>query len=75
MGEHFKIAAAEEAPLCYRVSQAAKLLNVSRSKMWAMVSSDEIFSTKIGGCVVIPREDLQALLRRPVAKADQSSIK
>lgn len=51
-----------EQRLAYRVPVAARLIGISKSKMWAMISEKKIVARKIGGSTIILHSDLQSLL-------------
>lgn len=50
----------EHPKLLLRVSEAADLLSVARSKAYAMVQAGEIPSVRLGKSVRVPRAALQA---------------
>ncbi len=52
-----------EAPLLLRVEEAAKLLGVGRTTVFAMVSARELRVVRIGRSVRIPREALEHWIR------------
>ncbi|WP_082559200.1 helix-turn-helix domain-containing protein [Methylobacterium sp. Leaf94] len=48
--------------LAYRVPEAARMIGISASTMWAMIARAEIPAKKIGGSTVVLRRDLEALV-------------
>jgi excisionase family DNA binding protein len=49
--------------IAYRVEQAAELLDIGRTKMWALVYDRRVPAHKIDGATVILHEDLVAFVR------------
>ena len=66
-------------PIAYRVPEAARIVGVSASTMWALIAKQEIVARKLGGSTVIRHTDLVAYVdRAPVAeraKAAQASMR
>jgi excisionase family DNA binding protein len=54
-------------PLLLSVSQAATLLNISRSKTYELVRSGELPSFKLGSTLRVPYEELRAYIKRRMA--------
>ncbi len=54
----------EGLPLVMTVEQAAKVLAISRGTAYAGCRSGEIPSVRIGNCVRVPRQALEAMLTR-----------
>ncbi len=52
-----------EAPLLLRVEEAAKLLGVGRTTVFALVSAQKLPVVRIGRSVRIPREALERWIR------------
>ncbi|MGH1590150.1 helix-turn-helix domain-containing protein [Methylobacterium phyllosphaerae] len=50
--------------LAYRVPVAARLIGISRSKMWTLIADRKIATRKIGGATIILRADLQEFLAK-----------
>ncbi len=50
-------------PLLLRVSEAAKLLSVSRSRAYELIHQGKIPSRDLGGTIRVPYEELQAMAR------------
>ena len=50
-------------PLLLRVSEAAKLLSVSRSRAYELIHDGTIPSLNLGGTIRVPYEELQAMVR------------
>lgn len=66
-------------PIAYRVPEAARIVGVSASKMWALIARQEIVARKLGGSTVIRHADLVAYVDgAPVAEranAAQASMR
>ncbi len=45
-------------PRCYRVNDACRLLQISRSHLYALVAKGEVRLIKIGGRSVIPASEI-----------------
>jgi predicted DNA-binding transcriptional regulator AlpA len=58
--------------LAYRVPEAARMIGVSASTMWAIIARAEIPAKKIGGSTVVLRRDLESFVEAAPA-ARQSS--
>jgi excisionase family DNA binding protein len=59
----------EVTPMFLRPSKAAKLLDVGRSKIYAMIRSRHIRAVEVGGLLRIPMSELEALRdRQPVGE-------
>lgn len=56
--------AVEDRPVLFRVSRAAKLLDVSRSKAYELVASGELRSVRLGSMVRIPADAIDELVSR-----------
>ncbi|MCJ2039045.1 helix-turn-helix domain-containing protein [Methylobacterium sp. J-059] len=56
--------------LAYRVPDAATMIGVSKSKVWAMIAANELPARKIGAATVIRHEDLKAFINatKPVVR-------
>lgn len=59
--------------LAFRVPEAAMMLGLSTSKVWAMIAAGDLPARKIGAATVIRREDLTSYLdaASPRTKAAQ----
>ena len=51
-----------EQRIAYRIPEAARLIGVSKSKMWAMIADKTIEARKIKGTTLITHAALQALV-------------
>lgn len=61
-GQGFVIVPFGEQKFAYRVPEAARLIGISKSKMWAMIAEKKVEARKIGGSTVITHAALQALI-------------
>ncbi|MHB8283996.1 MAG: helix-turn-helix domain-containing protein [Caulobacteraceae bacterium] len=55
--------------LTYRITEVIDTLGVSRSKVFDMIRDGELPVIKLGGCTLIRREVLEALLERHTHRA------
>ena len=65
---------AEIERLAYRPQEVAQMLNVSRSKVYELISSGEIGSIKIGSDYKIPVKEFEAFLKKnthPAFRGDE----
>ena len=46
----------------YSTKQAAELLNRSTATIWRYIKTGKIKATKLGGCWIIPADELQKIL-------------
>ncbi|WP_425485436.1 helix-turn-helix domain-containing protein [Chthonobacter rhizosphaerae] len=53
-----------DRPLSYRIDSACRALGVGRTKLYALIGAGEIRPIRIGRRVLIPRSELETLLRR-----------
>ncbi|WP_210272822.1 helix-turn-helix domain-containing protein [Chthonobacter rhizosphaerae] len=51
-------------PLAYRIATACQVLGIGRTKLYSLICNGEIQTIKIGRRVLVPRTELEALLRR-----------
>ena len=51
-------------PLCITPIEAAQLLSIGRTKMYALLKSGEIPSVRVGRKILIPNSKLEAWLHR-----------
>jgi excisionase family DNA binding protein len=58
------------APLYLRPAKAAKLLDVSRSTIYSLISSGEIRAIRLGGALRIAMADIDALRERPASSEE-----
>jgi excisionase family DNA binding protein len=49
-------------PMAYRVADAAKVIGLSRSRIYELIAEGALEARKLGGCTVIPASSLHALL-------------
>jgi excisionase family DNA binding protein len=49
-------------PLAVRPGQAAKLLNISRTQVYRWIDKGILSTRTVGGCVLIPYVDIEAVL-------------
>ena len=52
----------EMEPLAYRIADAAKVVGLSRSRIYELVGEGKLEARKVGGCTVIPAASLRALI-------------
>lgn len=50
--------------LLYRVGETARMLGIGETKMWELIARGEIDSVKIDGARRVPREAIEAYVRR-----------
>lgn len=50
--------------LAFSVTDAGRVVGLSRTSMWRLIASGELKTFKIGGRTLVAREDLQALVSR-----------
>lgn len=48
--------------LTYRPAEAARLLGIGRSTLYALIKSGALHTTKVGGCTLVLAADLHALI-------------
>jgi len=60
-------------PLLLRATEAAKLLGLGRSKVFAMVAAGELPVIRLGRSVRIPRQALERWIRDQTIEAGQRS--
>jgi excisionase family DNA binding protein len=58
-------------PLTCSVSEAAKILGISRAPAYRAVARGEIPAIRIGGRVLVPRAALEQMLALPSAKSKE----
>lgn len=58
-------------PLAYRVDDAAKLVGVSKSKMWEFIKRGDLRTFKLDGSTLIRHEAIEDLL----ARAEQGELR
>lgn len=51
-------------PICVRVNDAARMIGVGRTKLYAMISAGEIEAVKLGKATRITTASLHDLIRR-----------
>lgn len=56
--------ARREEPLLLRVTEAARLLSVSRSTLYELLVAGELRSIKVGRVMLIPRSEVDAWVAR-----------
>ena len=49
-------------PIAYRVVAAAKVVGVSKTKMYQLIAEGAVEARRVGSCTVIPAESLRALI-------------
>lgn len=52
-------------PICIRVNEAARMIGVGRTKLYAMIASGELEAVKLGKATRITTASLHDLVRRP----------
>ncbi|MDP9358533.1 MAG: helix-turn-helix domain-containing protein [Chloroflexota bacterium] len=57
-------------PLLLRPEDAARLLGISRSKVFSMLSNQELLSIRIGRCRRIPTASLEAWIAERIGAED-----
>ena len=57
-------------PLAYRVDDAAKLVGVSKSKMWEFIKRGDLRTFKLDGSTLVRHEAVEDLL----ARAEQGAL-
>jgi excisionase family DNA binding protein len=60
-------------PIAVRVPDAARLIGLSRSRLYELMKRGEVEYVKVGGATLIPYEGLRAFIerqRRPEAASD-----
>lgn len=64
-----KVVPLASTPIAYRVPEAARIVGVSASTMWALIAKGKIVARKLGGSTVIRHVDLVAYVDdAPVAE-------
>lgn len=66
----FSAAKVVVAPLCVRVSVAAKMIGIGKTKMYELINDGEVKTLKMGSATMITVASLEALVRRQL---DQSN--
>lgn len=51
-------------PLLVKIPEACRILNVGRSKFYELREAGEVEVVKVGGCALVPRDSLVALVTR-----------
>ncbi|SES13449.1 helix-turn-helix domain-containing protein [Sphingobium sp. YR768] len=51
-------------PICVRVNEAARMIGVGRTKLYAMIASGEVEAVKLGKATRITTASLHDLVRR-----------
>lgn len=51
----------------YRVPEAVYAYGIGRSKLYELIKDGTLKTAKVGGCTLIPREQLEALVTTAVA--------
>lgn len=59
----------DNEPLYVRPTKAARLLDISRSKIYELIQVGEIRAIKIGGCLRVPMEEIESLSERRTVKS------
>lgn len=62
-----------EAPLLMRAEQAAALLCVGRSTLYALLASGELRPTRIGRALRVERAEVEAFVRRATDTTDRAA--
>jgi excisionase family DNA binding protein len=62
----------EELSLVLTVPEAARLLGISRTHAYGLVSRGELFHVRLGRRIVVPRHALEALLGVPTDRLTAS---
>lgn len=52
------------APLAVRVSQAARMVGLGRSKFYELIAAGDVETVKIGRCTLVPVESLHELIEK-----------
>ena len=52
------------APLAVRVSQAARMVGLGRSKFYELIAAGDVETVKIGRCTLVPIESLHDLIEK-----------
>jgi excisionase family DNA binding protein len=60
-------------PIVLRVSEAALLLEISRSKAYELVAAGQIPSVRLGGSVRVPLDQLRAWIARQTTGGSDST--
>ncbi|WP_083656017.1 helix-turn-helix domain-containing protein [Mongoliimonas terrestris] len=53
-----------DEPFAYRVNAACRVLGIGRTKLYGLINEGRIRPIKIGRRVLIPRSELEALVKR-----------
>jgi excisionase family DNA binding protein len=53
--------------ISYRIPQAVTATGLKRSKLYELIKEGRLRTVKVGGCTLIPRQDLEALVAPPKA--------
>ena len=54
----------DAAPLAVRVSQAARMVGLGRSKFYELIAAGDVETVKIGRCTLVPIESLHELIEK-----------
>lgn len=54
----------DAAPLAVRVSQAARMVGLGRSKFYELIAAGDVETVKIGRCTLVPIESLHDLIEK-----------
>ena len=54
----------QAAPIAVRVSQAARMVGLGRSKFYELIASGDVETVKIGRCTLVPIESLYELIEK-----------
>lgn len=53
-----------DVPFAYRVNAACQVLGIGRTKLYGLINEGRIRPIKVGRRVLIPRSELEALVKR-----------
>ena len=54
----------DATPLAVRVSQAARMVGLGRSKFYELIAAGDVETIKIGRCTLVPIESLHDLIEK-----------
>jgi excisionase family DNA binding protein len=61
-------------PLAVRVSEAARLLDIGRSKCYELIRTGELPAIRVGKTIRVSLDALEAWVRRQAASADRPEV-